>query len=1244
MPAHLATLGLLLAAATACGEPPTRGRFEAAERRAAEGETSSTLRMIYPSVAWKTVLDDVAEASGLQLVMGDTPSGRFEHYARSPVEAAAALRIVNDALYPKGYRVMRKGEFLIVLKDDQFRPTYPRYHYSAAAGAEAAARGTPPAVLRDPTGRPLTATPNIVRTAGVEAGASVRPAHAVDPLFPVAEPKRAATVVEPRVRSSVGLARDVYAAYGAAAAMVESGQDGLPAFRITLVGGEDRPGAEVRLAIDAQSDRLLVEAPPRLTTELVQLFNTLDAPPSGEDTRLVAAAPRVHQAATALPTVISQVVAMQAAEGDPPPAQSEAAPPAAPAEDISAIVDRLRSDVSVESLDELGLLVLRGNEADVQAVLQIIETIEDLSVGTTPEVHLRLLDQVDSAAMADLLNSIYDAVQAIETRPGRGDKRVTAVPVERPNAVLIVAPSVDLPSVLDLIDRLDTRADAALELAVFRLEYASAANAAELVEEFYAERGGLGTRARVAADPRTNTLIVQAKPNDLREVRRLVDNLDKADSAAVSRMAVIALRNALAQELADLLNAAIEDALEDRSAGPQVGQGGQTGRPIVVELLGPDGEELIRSGVLGDVRVTADPRTNSLVVIAPAQSLPLLRQLVERLDKPSAAAAEIKVFTLENADASAAVTLLGDLFSDPDADSPAGLQLAGTTDSASNLLSVRFSVDVRTNSILAVGGPDALTVVEAILLRLDAGEGRTRDTRVIKLKNAPAADVAEAINEFLETQRDLAAANPDITSTVELIEREVIVVPEPISNNLLVSATPQYFEEILRIAAELDAEPPQVIIQALLCEVVLENADEFGVELGFQDSVLFDRSTVAQDTVTTVTNTLFNAVGQPVGTTQSVLSQSGSPGFRFGDLQSFPTLPNNVAGASSPGDIGSQGLSNFGVGRVSNELGFGGLVLSASSESVSILIRALEQRRDVHILSRPQIRTVDGQLGEVQVGQSVPIITGVTASTIGLTTPQIEYDDAGIILSVTPRISPDGQVVMEVIAERSEYDFNNGIPLFVDPTTGGTFTSPVKNVTVARSTVSVANGQTAVLGGMITENDDRTERKVPWLGDLPIIGRAFRYDSYSNRRTELLMFLTPRVVANDRDNEVIKEVEAGRLHFFRDEAEAVHGPLFGVPEDEVPPPAALIEPYRLRSDAACEPTEGGEPFTRFGDDPVDLGRPRVVPADAMPIDAMPIDVTPYGPDVRPPLPGTPLGPIEDLSRPPADTSAPPLLP
>ena len=400
--------------------------------------------------------------------------------------------------------------------------------------------------------------------------------------------------------------------------------------------------------------------------------------------------------------------------------------------------------------------------------------------------------------------------------------------------------------------------------------------------------------------------------------------------------------------------------------------------------------------------------------------------------------------------------------------------------------------------------------------------------------------MAAAINEFLASRRDITQADPSLISPFEQIEQEVIVVPELVSNSLIISATPRYFDEIQQLVMQLDAAPAQVIIQALLVEVVLDNADEFGVELGFQDSLLFDRSvTQILETIQTTTT----AVTGVQTTTTDIISKTSDPGFNFNNSP----LGNNTAARNS-NKLAGQGLSNFAVGRVNSELGFGGLVLSAGSENISMLLRALSQNRDVNILSRPQIRTIDNQLAEIQVGQQVPIVNGVTVSAQGLANPQIIQDQAGIILSVTPRINSEGVIVMEVVAEKSQFS-GDGVPIFTQ-TDGSVITSPIKDITTARATVSVPNNQTIVLGGMITKSTESIQRKVPWLGDIPILKYAFSYESVTSRRTELLIFLTPRIIRHTGDSEMIKQVEVERMHFIESEAEEIHGPLFGTPSEE----------------------------------------------------------------------------------------------
>ena len=174
----------------------------------------------------------------------------------------------------------------------------------------------------------------------------------------------------------------------------------------------------------------------------------------------------------------------------------------------------------------------------------------------------------------------------------------------------------------------------------------------------------------------------------------------------------------------------------------------------------------------------------------------------------------------------------------------------------------------------------------------------------------------------------------------------------------------------------------------------------------------------------------------------------------------------------------------------------------------------------------------------------------------GQLVPTVTRLPSGIILEVTPRITPDDRVVMQIHAERSLYNIGagQGVTLTTD-SAGREIKAPVKDLTTALTTVSVANEQTIVVGGLIQKTKDEQTRKVPWLGDVPILGNLFRFDSLTTRRTELLIFLTPRIVKNNGVSEMIKQIEAERMHYTEEEAEALHGPLFCAPASPLEPPS-----------------------------------------------------------------------------------------
>ncbi len=415
-------------------------------------------------------------------------------------------------------------------------------------------------------------------------------------------------------------------------------------------------------------------------------------------------------------------------------------------------------------------------------------------------------------------------------------------------------------------------------------------------------------------------------------------------------------------------------------------------------------------------------------------------------------------------------------------------------------------------------------------------------TIVFHLRNTTAESVAATIMQQLGVGVSASVETngaPVQTASFTSSTSSAKVIGDRETNSLLISGTPEEVANIQSLVCQLDQARAQVVLQGLILEVNLGNVKELGAELGLQDSVLFNRSVVDNLVTLSQTNTAANGVQT---TNQQVVSQTAAPGFNFNNQ----ALGNNVA--ISPNVIGTQGLGNLGVGRVNNQLGFGGLVLSASSNSVSLLLRALQANYEVDVLSRPQIRTVDDKEAFIQIGQQVPVVDGVTITANGNANPIVRQDQAGIILKMTPHVSPDGLIQIKVIAEKSAFKLapGTGVPIFTDARNGTVIQAPVKDITTAQATVSARAGQTIVLGGMITREDETIERRVPGLSRIPLVGRLFRYDYNNTVRKELLIFLTPQLITNDLDSEVFKEVELGRVHAPLDRATEIHGDLLPV--------------------------------------------------------------------------------------------------
>jgi general secretion pathway protein D len=299
---------------------------------------------------------------------------------------------------------------------------------------------------------------------------------------------------------------------------------------------------------------------------------------------------------------------------------------------------------------------------------------------------------------------------------------------------------------------------------------------------------------------------------------------------------------------------------------------------------------------------------------------------------------------------------------------------------------------------------------------------------------------------------------------------------DPDTHNIVVIADEQTGDQISNVIANLDEPKPQVLIKVVFMEVDDDNSMDLGVEGGWANSGTLNQSAGnvlgLSGLNSVVTN--FNALGQP------------------------------LAAALSPGSSTSP-LAN------------GGFYQIATSDFQATL-KAVAAAGKAQILSRPSILARDGQLAQIVVGQQIYLPSGVSFTSVGTgssTVPTINgsYQNVGIILDVTPYIGDNNLVEMIVQPQTSSVDTSSPGQVIA---TGGLLGTPIYapnlDIRSADTVVVTPDAQPVVIGGLIGDTKSSSETKVPFLGDIPLLGNLFKYTSKSDDKTELLIFLTPHIV------------------------------------------------------------------------------------------------------------------------------------
>jgi general secretion pathway protein D len=496
--------------------------------------------------------------------------------------------------------------------------------------------------------------------------------------------------------------------------------------------------------------------------------------------------------------------------------------------------------------------------------------------------------------------------------------------------------------------------------------------------------------------------------------------------------------------------------------------------------------------------INANPGNNTLVITDYADNLRRLSRIIAALDSP--ATADLDIVPIRHAVASDIAGMVNRLMEGGGAPGAPG---GGNA----NLLA-----DSRTNSVI-IRAPSAAraNLAKSLIARLDQPTAQPGNVHVVYLKNAEATKLAQIL-------RAVVASDATATGGAQTPQQNVqpqqpqpqqptggaqgsqlppsspapargplptggpggFIQADPTTNTLIITASEAVYRNLRVVIDQLDARRAQVYIESLIVEVTSEKAAEFGIQW-------------------------------------AGLSGDANSRYRVGSITGFGGGGNNLISQAIAATVpGAQP-----AGAPGNGLNLGIFRQAAGQLTLGAIARALETDDNANILSMPNLITLDNEEARIIVGQNVPFVTGqyTTAGTVGANPFQtIERQDVGLSLRVRPQVSEGGTVKMAIYQETSNIQQNT------------TATGLITRKRAIDTNVLVDDGQIIVLGGLIEDTWGDGVEKVPGLGDIPLVGNLFKYQTRSRVKNNLMVFLRPIVV---RSNEQSVNLAADRYDFIR---------------------------------------------------------------------------------------------------------------
>jgi type IV pilus secretin PilQ/predicted competence protein len=356
---------------------------------------------------------------------------------------------------------------------------------------------------------------------------------------------------------------------------------------------------------------------------------------------------------------------------------------------------------------------------------------------------------------------------------------------------------------------------------------------------------------------------------------------------------------------------------------------------------------------------------------------------------------------------------------------------------------------------------------------------RQKGTNIYVIMESPEGPPVNTITQVFHTNY-ADAKNLEPTITAVLTEAGSIVV-DGRTNSLVISDIPENMGTLESLVKELDDPTGQVLIEAKIVEVGDEAALDLGVEWGYSD---YDGDGSYGGG--------FNYVHQ--WTHERVKDETTEDPD---DYYTISTLGENKA---------NEGLLDLAFGKWNSYVPF---------QDISARIRAMQRDGIAEVLAEPEILTVDNQEAEIAITSHIAMARKTTISNEGTITIEPIYGDVGVTLKVTPHINNDDFVTMVIEPEVSSASRSSFFPDEAVDTRKRT----------AKTTVMAQDGETIVIGGLLRKDINETHFKVPILGDIPLLGRLFRKSIESETSTEVMVFLTPRILGP----EALQRITEGKL-------------------------------------------------------------------------------------------------------------------